>query len=216
FSDNYGNQIDHWNGFDLGVNLRLHNSLIFQGGMSTGHQLLDNCEVASKVPESLFQAVDFFGTVNCQPLSTCRVNYPWLTQVKFLTGYTIPKADVQIGATLQSIPGFERLAAIWQVPDATIARAIGRPVPNDPAGTGTTAINIVQPGTLYGDRLNQLDLRFGKVIRAGRTRSVVSADLFNFFNTGTVTNESRNLGTWQQPLSIIGARLLRVSWQFDF
>jgi len=216
FSDNYGNQIDHWNGFDLGVNLRLHNSLIFQGGMSTGHQLLDNCEVASKVPESLFQAVDFFGTVNWQPLSTCRVNYPWLTQVKFLTGYTIPKADVQIGATLQSIPGFERLAAIWQVPDATIARAIGRPVPNDPAGTGTTAINIVQPGTLYGDRLNQLDLRFGKVIRAGRTRSVVSADLFNVFNASTVTNESRNLGTWQQPLSIIGARLLRVSWQFDF
>ena len=68
----------------------------------------------------------------------------------------------------------------------------------------------------YGERLNQLDLRFGKVLRFARTRSVVSADPFNVLNSSIVTNESRALTNYQQPLAIIGARLLKVSWQFDF
>src|SRR5207247_3375963 len=34
FSDNYGKQIDHWNGVDLGINARMMNGLIFQGGIS--------------------------------------------------------------------------------------------------------------------------------------------------------------------------------------
>jgi hypothetical protein len=216
FSDNFGKQIDHWNGFDLGANVRAANGFILQGGLSIGHQLLDNCEVAAQLPETLFQSIDFFGTLNWQPLSTCRVEYPWLGQYKFLGGYTLPKVDVQIGATFQSIPGFERLGAIWQAPNTLVASAIGRSVPGSVNNAGTTAINVVNPGQIYGDRLKQLDLRFGKVLRFARTRSIVSADIFNVTNSSTVSNESRNLLNWQQPISIIGARLLRVSWQFDF
>ena len=77
-------------------------------------------------------------------------------------------------------------------------------------------MNVLLPGENYGDRLNQLDLRFGKVLRFGTTRSIVSADLFNVFNSSIVTNESRNLTNFEQPLAVIGARLLKVSWQFDF
>jgi hypothetical protein len=215
FSSNYGKQTDHWNGFDVGINVKGARGLLLQGGVSTGKQTLDNCDVVDDVPESLFQQVDFFGTFQWQPKATCHLEYPWLTQVKFLAGYTLPKIDVQIGATLQNIPGYERVSAIWQAPNSQIAAAIGRPVPGG-APTGTTAINVVTPGTIYGDRLNQLDLRFGKVLRFGNTRSVVSADIFNVFNVSTVTNESRNLTTWQQPSAIIGARLLKISWQIDF
>jgi hypothetical protein len=85
-----------------------------------------------------------------------------------------------------------------------------------PGNSGFTTINVVEPGRIHGDRLNQLDLRFGKILRLARTRSIVSADIFNVTNSSIVTNESRNLTTWQQPLSVIGARLLRLSWQFDF
>jgi hypothetical protein len=216
FADNYGKQLDHWNGFDVGASVRAARGLMFQGGLSTGHQLLDNCAVVATLPEALFQSTDMFVLAAWQQQSTCRVEYPWLTQVKFLTAYTIPKAEVQIGATLQSIPGFERWGANWQVQNSVITSVIGRPVPTaGPGNSGFTTINVVEPGKIYGDRLNQLDLRFEKLFRLGRTRSIVSADIFNVINSSIVTNESRNLMTWQQPLSVIGARLLRLSWQFD-
>jgi hypothetical protein len=216
-SKNYGKQIDHWNGFDLGFNARGNHGFVFQGGLSTGYQLLDNCEIVAKVPEALNASTDFFAPPVWQQQASCHTKYPWLTQIKFLTGYTIPKADVQVGATVQSIPGFERVAANWTVPNAVVSQAIGRPVPGaGPGNSGTTSVNVLLPGQEYGDRLNQLDLRFGKVLRFARTRSVVSADLFNVLNSSIVTNESRALTNYQQPLAIIGARLLKVSWQFDF
>ena len=217
FADTYGNQVDHWNGFDVGASVRASHGLMFQGGISTGHQFLDNCAVVATVPEALFQTTDMFVSAAWQQQRTCRVEYPWLTQVKFLTAYMIPKAEVQVGATLQSIPGFERWGANWQVPNSVITSVIGRPVPGaGPGNSGFTAINVVEPGKFYGDRLNQLDMRFGKVLRFGRARSIVSADIFNVINSSIVTNETRALTTWQQPLSVIGARLLRLSWQFDF
>jgi hypothetical protein len=214
-TEDIGKQIDHWNGFDLGFNVRESHGFVFQGGISTGYQLLDTCDVVSKIPEALNQSIDFFGAPLWQQAASCHAKYPWLTQVKFLTGYTIPRIDVQLGATLQSIPGFERVSATWQVPDEQIAAAIGRPVPGAFPGA-TTAVNLLLPGQDYGDRLNQLDLRFGKVLRFGRSRSIVSADIFNVTNSSIVTNESRQLNNFQQPLAVIGARLLKVSWQFDF
>src|SRR6185436_9792194 len=39
------NVIDHWNGVDFGVNMRLPHGIIFRGGTSTGRQITDNCDV---------------------------------------------------------------------------------------------------------------------------------------------------------------------------
>ena len=40
-------------------------------------------------------------------------------------------------------------------------------------------VNIVEPGTLYGDRINQLDFRVAKILRFGRTRTQLGLDLYN-------------------------------------
>ena len=32
-------------------------------------------------------------------------------------------------------------------------------------------VNLIEPGTLYGDRVNQIDMRFAKMLRFGRTRT---------------------------------------------
>ncbi len=47
-------------------------------------------------------------------------------------------------------------------------------------------------GQLYGDRINALDMRFGKILRFGRTRTNVALDLYNLFNsnTGTAFNQA--------------------------
>ena len=44
---------------------------------------------------------------------------------------------------------------------------LGRPLSS---GIPVEFLNIVEPGKLYGDRLNAVDLRFGKILRYGNTQ----------------------------------------------
>ena len=64
--------------------------------------------------------------------------------------------------------------------------------------------------------MNQVDLRFGKVFRFGRTRSVASVDVFNATNANPVTAENFAYAVWRQPQSILNPRYARLSLQFDF
>jgi hypothetical protein len=69
---------------------------------------------------------------------------------------------------------------------------------------------------MYGERLNQLDLRFAKIFRFGRTRSSINFDLYNSLNGNAVTSQNNNYAAWQVPLSILDARLFKISAQVDF
>ena len=72
------------------------------------------------------------------------------------------------------------------------------------------------PQTAYYTRLNQLDFRFGKLLRYGQTRANLSLDLYNVFNQDMVTNASFAYGTWLAPSSVLAPRLMKVSLTFDF
>jgi hypothetical protein len=69
---------------------------------------------------------------------------------------------------------------------------------------------------LYGDRLNQVDLRIGKILKVGNVRTAVNLDLFNAFNRNTTLTLNNNYASWLQPLSIVSARLVKISVQVDF
>ena len=81
-------------------------------------------------------------------------------------------------------------------------------------------VNVVEPGDLYGDRINQVDFRVAKVLRYGRTRTNVGLDLFNLFNASPVATYNQSFvaqgASWLQPSSIIGARIMKLSVQLDF
>jgi hypothetical protein len=152
--------------------------------------------------------------------TTCHVDYPWLTQIKFLGSYTVPKVDIQVGLTYQSIPGIN-LSATYQAPNTDLARPVSQGglgvLPTGALATGSTVLSIIKPNELYAPRLNQLDLRVGKVIKWRRTRSVVSFDVFNLLNSATVTAVGTNLpGNWLAPSGIVSARLMKISVQADF
>ena len=87
---------------------------------------------------------------------------------------------MQISGTLRSDPGGQ-LAANYTV--ATCSHHAGPPVYR--SGSPTITVNLVEPGTLYGDRVNQVDMRFAKVLRFGRTRATVGVDLYNLANSDT-------------------------------
>jgi hypothetical protein len=215
------NVYDHWNGFDIGVNARLPRGIIFQGGLSTGFQETDFCDVRDPAKASQFGGRSaLIEELGANSLQTCHMKQNWLTQIKFLGSYTVPKVDVQIGATFQSIPGIEYSATY-----ATINSDLARPVSQGGLGrlpTGavsaaaTTNHSLIPPGTLYGERLQQLDVRFGKVLRYGRTRAILGVDLFNVLNAATLSGASGVYATWLAPSQIVAPRLTKISLTFDF
>jgi Carboxypeptidase regulatory-like domain len=216
------NVYDHWFGFDLGLNARLPHGVIFQGGLSTGHQTTDYCDVEDPAKAGNNALVEMLAVgvpAVFNSLNTCHMAQKWLPQVKFLGSYTVPKIDVQLGAAYQSIPGIE-LGATYAAPNTDLARSpasggLGR-LPTSGTTIGTTSVGLVQPGSLYGERFNQVDLRLGKIIRVARTRSNLSLDIFNLFNSAVISGASTTYATWLAPNSVVAPRLLKVSWTFDF
>jgi hypothetical protein len=145
----------------------------------------------------------------------CHVAYGVLTQLRGLGTFTINKIDAQVSAIFQSKPG-ALLAANYAVPAATIQQSLGRP----PSGNVTNVtVNLVEPGTLYGDRVNQLDFRFAKMLRFGGSRTMVSLDLYNTLNSNPVLTYNNTFvpgGTWLQPLTILTPRLVKITAEIDF
>jgi len=122
---------------------------------------------------------------------------------------------VSVAATLQNIPGQE-VYATWATPNAVVSPLLGRPLAGNAANI---ALNLLPPQQNYSPRTNQLDVRFGKILRFGDTRTQVTLDLYNATNANTVQtfNPSYNpTGAWRGPLSILQGRLMKVTAQFDF
>ena len=77
---------------------------------------------------------------------------------------------------------------------------------------------LVGPGdTVLEDRLNQVDLRFSKIFRFGRTRVQGNFDIYNALNGSAILTLNTRYGpTWLQPTAILGGRLFEFSAQLDF
>ena len=203
-SDKYGTQIEHWNGFDVTVDARLRNGLVLQGGVSTGKTTEDNCEIVAQLPE---MNID-------RPLEFCRRETPFLTQVKAYGIYTVPRVGVQVAGTFRSTPGGD-INANLTATNAFLGTnsTLGRPLSGSSANM---TIGLLSPNSKYLDRRNELDLRFGKVLRTGRNRAVVSVDLFNALNSDALVSANQTFATWLRPTEILNARLVKFSVQYDF
>ena len=65
--------------------------------------------------------------------------------------------------------------------------------------------------------MNNFDLRFGKNLRYGRTRTLIALDIYNVTNSNTPDVYQQVYGpTYLDPVSITAARLFKISAQFDF
>jgi hypothetical protein len=211
-ADKLGTMYTHWNGVDVSVKARL-TRLAISGGLSTGKTSLDNCDIVQKVIS--VQAASVTTTsAGLVPFATsplyCHQETNFLTQVKGYAAYTMPW-DVQLAATFQSIPG-QVLAANVTYTSAQVAQSLGRPL-----STATTVtVNVIPPGTMYGDRLNQLDLRLGKTFRVNRTRLNASVDFYNLLNSDAVLNENSSYSAWRTPQSLVKPFFVKFGAQLNF
>jgi hypothetical protein len=170
--------------------------------------------------------LDFFKQFNPSlgqwPQAFCHRESGWQTNAKGLASYTVPRIDMLVSAAFKSVPypgnNFPSVtsqslnAQVLAVPIAETN--LGRPLSS---GLPIEFLNIVQPGALYGDRLNQMDLRLGKNLRYGRTRTLLALDIFNLFNSNTPDVYQQTYGaTYLNPLSITVGRFFKISAQLDF
>ena len=219
-SRNFGDSTNYWHGVDLNVNARLAGGLTLQGGTSTGRRVADSCEVATVLPETPLYTVapdagslPLVSATNAVPFSRCHVSLPFITDYRGLAAYMIPKIEVQVSGTWQSRPGPE-LAANWDVPSATVAQSLGRPLSG---GRANVRINLLDPGQMYGDRVSQLDFRVAKIIRFGSTRATIGADIYNVMNSSVPLTYNATYGTtWLRPTAFMPARFFKLTGQFNF
>ena len=183
-SSEFGKMTENWHGIDLNVNARLRNGLTVQGGTSSGRRLQDNCAVRSALPETYswastvaVQTTRVTTSLGALANPWCRVEEPLLTSVRGLATYIVPKIDLNVSATWRSDPGPE-LAANYVVTNAVALPSLGRNL-----SSGNVTVNLVEPGTLYGARLNNVDMRIAKIFRLGATRAQIGADVYNLLNT---------------------------------
>jgi len=205
-ASNYGEQIQHWNGVDFTVNARLRRGMTVQGGVSTGRQETDNCAVIAGLPEAALLTAPY-----------CHQKDNFLTDGKLVGTYTVPRIDVTISGLFYSRPG-PALSASRVFLNAEVAPSLGR---NLSANAQNVTINLVKPGTLYGDRRNQLDLRLTKNLKLQQLRAGLNFELYNIFNANTVLTENATYRDtsetgWRIPTSIMPPRFIKVSVQLDF
>jgi hypothetical protein len=153
----------------------------------------------------------------------CHVQTPYLTNLMGLVAYTIPRIDLQVGGTFLTKPyqgvnvpsiASQSLAANWVVPNALVAPSLGR---NLAGGAANVTVNLVEPGTMYGDRINQVDVRVGKRFTFGSKAVTLGLDVFNLLNSSAVLAYNQTYGvTWLTPQSILVARFAKLSAQLDF
>jgi hypothetical protein len=203
FSSDYGTQTEHWNGVDFSASARLQHGILFQGGFSVGKTITDNCGVVN-------------AAIDLSPLGApyCHVetNLMGQTQVKLLGTYVIPKADVNLAATFQSIPG-PQISANYTALNAEVQPSLGRPLSG---GAANVTVNLIPPGTFYGERANQLDFRVSRPFRMGRVRTAVNLDIYNTLNASPVIQENSAYASWRIPQRIMDGRLFKLSGQIDF
>jgi hypothetical protein len=211
FADRFGTQSDSFTGVDFNFNVRPRANLLFQGGTNTQRETTDNCDVVTQAagePPARGSGVPAYNPSQLY----CRVEGAFLTQLKMIGSYTVPRVDVQITASLQNLPGPE-IAANYVATNAIVSPSLGRPLAG---GASNVTVNLIEPRSMYGERMNQVDLRFGKIFRFGHARATASVDVYNALNSNAVLTMSNAFATWQRPLSILNARFAKVGVQLNF
>ena len=224
FQRDFGDETYYWQGIDFTANSRMNNGLVIQGGFSTGAGHRDLCDVWAALPELTLNVTTW------QQVSACKVDEEWQMNWRGLVTYTIPKIDVLISGILRSQANTEPLtietgvatnglgiAANYTVTPAILA-ANGQ-TPFAP-GITTQSVNLLPPSSLFGERVNSVDMRFGKILRFGGTRTNVGIDLYNLFNSNVGTAFNQGFGTdgatWMRPTAVLNPRFARFNVTFDF
>jgi hypothetical protein len=151
----------------------------------------------------------------------CAISRPLIsaTDAKFTAIYPLPW-DLRVSALYMNSPGVS-IRASQVFTNAQVRPSLGRDLGQCRGAAtcnGTVTIDLIPPDTLFGDRVQELDVRFSRIFRlAGKTQLTGNFDVYNLFNASTLLNQNTRYGpTWQAPIQIMGGRLLKFGFQMNF
>ncbi len=177
---------------DVFVHGRLSNGVFYSAGTSTGRVVSTSCDV-----ENLNSLRFCDGSVFDLPLRTT---------FKASGNYTLPWRGFRLAAVYQNLPGAER----------TITYVVTRAQLPQLSTVSSVNVRLNEPGSMYLERLHQLDLSAGTTLRVGKIRMSPQLELFNLFNVNSVLRETTAYPTHGRPIDIMPGRLLRLGMQMDF
>jgi hypothetical protein len=179
-----------YGGLEFTAQGRLNNGVFFQGGITSERTNTLNCDVD-----------------NPNSRRFCDDGRPYRHMWKASGSYPLPY-DMAVSGVWRLQPG----ASIGASYTVTSAIA-GVPI----TGGGSLSVQLVEPGIMYNDDLQQLDMRFMKTFRFGNKRLQGLVDIYNLLNSSAVTTINQSYGAnWLKPQAIVNARYLRFGGQFDF
>jgi hypothetical protein len=184
------NNTRRYHGFDVGVSVRTREAT-FMVGSSTGRTEAIACDVGDPNALRFCDQTEF--------------DVPWRTTFKASGTYQLPYR-FRLGAVFQTVAGAER-SILYRV-DRTVMPSLVQTFVN---------VRLNEPGSLYDERVNQLDFNINRLFTYGRLRLTPQFELFNLFNANPVTSQVNTWGTTLgRPLTILGPRLIRLGLKMDF
>jgi Carboxypeptidase regulatory-like domain len=207
-----------FDGVDMTVSVRGAHGFTFSGGTSTGKVTNDFCAIRAAVPETTLVGASLLLNPYCHQES------PFQTSFRALGSYTIPHIDVLVSSVYQDKPNvgtdqLGSLAANYTLTPAdlaAVAQQIGRPL----TAAGAVTVNLTAPGTVYGDRIRQMDLAVKKVLHFGGYRLTAGLDMYNLFNNNVTLGFNPTfvpgVAGWNAPTSYMNPRVFRLNAEFAF
>jgi hypothetical protein len=203
---------NYWNGVEVTASARMRNGLTFQGGTSTGREVEDRCETLPKI--------DSPNDRNCRDVD------PFRTSFRGSASYTVPRVDVLVSTIVRLSPA-PALAASYIFSNVYVRDQGGLGhLPSGQLENGNQTVALLDnTHRLYADKPHrQVDMRFAKIFRMGRTRADLGVDLYNIFNVNTPTVYDGTYdappavagGQWLQPTGIVQPRFARFNLTVNF
>jgi hypothetical protein len=196
-----------YHGVDLSLNARLRNGTQVQGGVTTGslHEYL--CQVDDPNDQRF-----------------CDRPYPFRTQLKLSGTYPLPYG-FRVSGLFQSVAGVQSARDGINVgKDLPIIYSIGRA-----QAPGLTQPNVVTSwspvsggvrlndiGSLYLDRVNQVDFAVSRDFQMGKMRVRPQMDIFNALNANAITQVNTAFASLLQPQSVLNPRLVRFNVRVSY
>ncbi len=188
-----------YHGVDLSFNARFKSGTQLQGGVTTG-----------KLKEQICQVDD------PNALRFCDASYPFLSQFKLSGTYPLP-LGFRLSGLYQNTPGTQSARDGANVgKDLNVVYSVGRAIaPGLTQTTVNTRLNA--PGTVFLDRVQQVDFAVSRDFVMGRLRVRPQFDFFNALNSNAITQVNTAFGpSLLQPQSILNPRLIRMNVRVSF
>ena len=194
----FGEQSQTYDGFDLTERMNLGHGVVISGGVNWARISTNAC----------------FTVDSPQQLRFCDVRPPFQPNASFAGVVPLPWWGLLSSATYRNFPG-PQISAIQTYTNAEIQPSLGRPLSS--GANGTVNIELIEPGTMYGARVQQVDLRLSKRFRAGERRFAGNVDLINLFNSSGVKDQNATFGpSWQNALLVQSGRYVKFSFDLGF